>query len=42
VFGQYIDVYRGDCYTSTVAIRVIRNFIDQVAPVAETILEGQG
>ena len=33
------DVFRGDCFTNTVSIRIIRNFIDPVAPVNDTILD---
>lgn len=32
------DVFGGDCYISTVTIRIIRNFIDQTAPISENIL----
>ena len=33
------NVFRGDCYTNTVSIRINRNFIDPVAPVAEQIVD---
>lgn len=34
-----IDVYRGDCFTNTVSMRMIRNFIDSTAPIADIILD---
>lgn len=34
-----IDVYRGDCYTSTVTIRMNRNFIDSEVPLNDTIID---
>lgn len=34
-----IDVYRGDCFTNTVTMRMIRNFIDPTAPISEMILD---
>lgn len=34
-----IDVYRGDCYTNTVTIRINRNFVDSDVPVNEHILD---
>ena len=33
------SVYRGDCFTNTVSMRIIRNFIDQTAPIADTIID---
>lgn len=33
------DVYRGDCFTNTVTIRMHRNFIDQNAPIADKIVK---
>ena len=35
-------VFRGDCYTNTVTIRIIRNFIDATAPVNDVIIQGDG
>lgn len=35
-------VYRGDCFTNTVTMRIIRNFIDPTAPVSDTILDEAG
>lgn len=34
-----IIVYRGDCYTNTISIRLIRNFIDPNVPISENILD---
>jgi hypothetical protein len=34
-----VDVYRGDCFTNTVTLRLQRNFIDSDAPVTEMILD---
>ena len=34
-----IDCYRGDCYTTTVSIRLNRNFIDPDVPINETIVD---
>ena len=39
---ETINVYRGDCYTNTVTMRIIRNFIDDVAPVADVIVNENG
>lgn len=36
-----INVYRGDCYTNTVGIRILRNFIDTVAPYTENIIDSE-
>ena len=36
------NVFRGDCFTNTVTMRMIRNFIDPVAPVSEDILDADG
>ena len=33
------DVYRGDCYTSTVTFRMQRNFVDPNVPTAEDIVD---
>lgn len=33
------EVYRGDCYTATVTIRMQRNFIDSNVPTAEHIVD---
>lgn len=32
-------VYRGDCYICTVGMRILRNFIDNTAPVTNTIVD---
>ena len=37
--GSNINVFRGDCYTNTVSIRINRNFIDPTAPVVEQIVD---
>lgn len=34
-----LDVFRGDCYTNTVTLRIIRNFIDSTAPTTDLILD---
>lgn len=34
-----INVFRGDCYTNTVTMRLNRNFIDSEVPVNETIID---
>ena len=34
-----INVYRGDCFTNTVSMRMIRNFVDNTAPVSDIILD---
>lgn len=34
-----IDLFRGDCYTNTTSIRIIRNFIDPEVPVNNTIVD---
>lgn len=36
------NVYRGDCYTNTVTMRIINNFIDPTAPVSEQIVDPEG
>ena len=36
-----INVYRGDCYTNTIGIRILRNFIDTVAPYTENIIDSE-
>ena len=33
-----IDVYRGDCFTSTVSMRIIKNHIDPDVPVSDNIV----
>lgn len=36
-----IDVYRGDCYTNTVTIRLNRNFVDPDVPVNDIIVDSR-
>ncbi len=36
---ENIKAFRGDCFTNTVSIRMIRNFIDSDVPVNETIID---
>lgn len=36
---EFIDVYRGDCYTNTVSIRLNRNFADPDYPISDTIVD---
>ena len=38
---QTLDVYRGDCYTNTVTIRLNRNFIDSSVPINDIIIDGK-
>lgn len=33
-----LDVYRGDCYTNTVTIRLNRNFVDSEVPINDIII----
>ena len=35
------DVYRGDCFTNTVTIRLNRNFVDPDVPVNDTIVDSK-
>jgi len=34
-----LDIFRGDCYTATVTVRINRNFVDSETPVAELIID---
>lgn len=34
-----LNIYRGDCYTNTVTIRINKNFIDSTAPAVEQIVD---
>ena len=34
-----VNIFRGDCYTNTVTMRLNRNFIDSEVPVNETIID---
>ena len=36
---ELVDVFRGDCYTNTVTMRLNRNFIDSEVPVNEIIMD---
>lgn len=38
---QYTFVYRGDCFTNTVSMRIIRNFIDPDVPISDNIVDYQ-
>ena len=33
------SIYRGDCYTSTVSMRILQNYIDPNAPVSDNIVD---
>ena len=33
------DIYRGDCYTNTVSVRLNRNFVDPDAPIQDNIVD---
>lgn len=37
--NSVVDVYRGDCYTNTVTIRLNRNFIDSEVPINDIIVD---
>ena len=39
--NRQCDVYRGDCFTSTVTIRINRNFTDPDYPINDTIVDDQ-
>jgi hypothetical protein len=39
--GESIDVFRGDCYTNTVTIRLNRNFVDADVPINSTIIDSR-
>jgi hypothetical protein len=34
-----INVYRGDCYTNTVTVRLTRNFADPDTPIMDTVVD---
>ena len=34
-----LNVFRGDCYTNTVTMRINRNFIDSEVPINEIIMD---
>ncbi|MCI5542563.1 MAG: hypothetical protein MR405_01385 [Mollicutes bacterium] len=34
-----LNVYRGDCFTNTVSIRINRNFIDPEVPITNEVLQ---
>ena len=34
-----LDIYRGDCFTNTVSIRINRNFIDPEVPIVNEVLQ---
>lgn len=36
-----VDVYRGDCFTSTVTVRLNRNFTDPDYPISDTIIDSE-
>lgn len=38
-FNQKIEAYRGDCFTSTVTIRINRNFLDPTVPGNNEIID---
>ena len=38
-YQELVDVFRGDCYTNTVTMRLNRNFIDSEVPVNEIIMD---
>lgn len=34
-----VDIYRGDCFTNTITVRINRNFIDSEVPVNDIIID---
>ena len=36
---SFKNVYRGDCFTNTVSMRIIRNFIDSDVPISDNIVK---
>ena len=38
-YMQSINIYRGDCFTCTVTMRLNRNFIDPTVPISDDILQ---
>ena len=38
-YTQSINIYRGDCFTCTVTMRLNRNFIDPSVPISDDILQ---
>jgi hypothetical protein len=36
-----VNIYRGDCFTNTVTIRLNRNFIDPSAPANDLIIDNK-
>lgn len=39
--NRIYDVYRGDCFTNTVTVRLNRNFIDPDYPINDTIIDSE-
>lgn len=37
--SKVIDIYRGDCYSNTVTVRLLRNFQDSDTPINDTIVD---
>lgn len=35
------DIYRGDCFTNTVSVRLNRNFVDPDYPIGDTIIDSK-
>ena len=38
-YMQSVNIYRGDCFTCTVTMRLNRNFIDPTVPISDDILQ---
>ena len=38
-YTQSINIYRGDCFTCTVTMRLNRNFVDPTVPISDDILQ---
>jgi hypothetical protein len=39
--GETFNVFRGDCYTNTVTMRINRNFVDSDVPVNDVIVDSR-
>lgn len=37
--NKTVNIYSGDCFTNTVSMRVLRNFIDSDAPISDNIVD---
>jgi hypothetical protein len=39
---RQVNVFRGDCFTNTVTMRIIRSFIDNTAPISDVVVDPDG